>query len=405
MSKHHLLSVNMRRQNAAMHSLLETNTLDDVLFVQEPWFDRIGVERADREREGVDVLGGAKHPDWDLFYPHKTNMQRAKVMTYRRKQVSNRLNPLQVIPCLDLAKHPTILITDIRVHKDTIHVINFYNDVDDPSSINTLLKLDLDPTVPTMLVGDFNLHSRTWSPNNWERSTKAPAFEQWAASQTFTLLTHPGDITRRGLEDERPSTLDLTWHNWAMDVNFSVTPPVLDWGASLGSDHCGIRSTWYRESPAKGDKRPFLSAFKPGCDEATTKEWRQTLATTLPPITPISTTTDLHNAAQNLQNAFDTVCEKHFQHKQVPKAHGHRWWNSGCTEAADALKQVALGGDEEAIKMANVPEEGHQNRQERMGGQHHRRRTGMGGCEVETQQETITDHCHADLSLPTYLRQ
>jgi hypothetical protein len=113
MSKHHLLSVNMHRRNAAMHSLLETNTLDDVLFVQEPWFDRIGVERADREREGVDVLGGAKHPDWDLFYPYKTNIQQAKVMTYRRKQVNNRLNPLQVIPRVDLAKHPTILITDI----------------------------------------------------------------------------------------------------------------------------------------------------------------------------------------------------------------------------------------------------------------------------------------------------
>jgi hypothetical protein len=223
-----------------MHSLLETNTLDDVLFVQEPWFNRIGVERADREREGVDVLGRAKHPDWDLFYPYHTTNQWAKVMTYCRKQVNNRLNPLQLIPRLDLAKHPTILITDIRVHKDTICVINYYNNVDDQSSINTLLSLDLDSTVPTILLGDFNLHSRTWSPNNWERSTKAPAFEQWAAAQTFSLQTHPGDITRQGLETEWPSTLDLTWHNWALDVNFSVTPPVLDWEASLGSDHCGI---------------------------------------------------------------------------------------------------------------------------------------------------------------------
>jgi hypothetical protein len=52
MSKRQLLSINMRRRNAAMHSLLETNTEDDVLFVQEPWFDRIGVERSDHAREG-----------------------------------------------------------------------------------------------------------------------------------------------------------------------------------------------------------------------------------------------------------------------------------------------------------------------------------------------------------------
>jgi endonuclease/exonuclease/phosphatase family metal-dependent hydrolase len=291
MSRHSFLSVNMRRRNAAMHSLLETNTLDDVLFVQEPWFSRIGVERSDKEREGIDVLGGAKHPDWDLFYPQYDTNKRAKVMTYRRKQVNNRLSPIQIIPRLDLAKHPTILITDIRVHKDTLRVINFYNDMDDPSSINTLLQLDLDPTVPTMLVGDFNLHSRTWSPQNWERSTKSPALEQWAAAQTFSLHTQPGDITRQGLESERPSTLDLTWHNWVLEVNLSITPPTLDWESSLGSDHCGIRSLWFRDSPAKGDKRPFLSAFKAGADLTTEKEWKETLATSLPTITPISTVT------------------------------------------------------------------------------------------------------------------
>jgi hypothetical protein len=354
MSRHSFLSANMRCRNTAMHSLLETNTVDDILFVQEPWFDRIRVERSDREREGVDVLGGAKHPDWDLFYPQYNTNQRAKVMTYRHKQVNNRLNPIQIIPRLDLAKHPTILITDIRVHKDTLCIINFYNDVDDQTSINTLLQLDLDPTVPTMLVGDFNLHSCTWSPQNWERSTKAPAFEQWAAAQTFALHTHPRDITRRGLESERPSTLDLTWHNWALEVNLSITPPTLDWEASLGSDHCGIRSLWFRDSPARGDKRPFLSAFKLGADTNTQKEWRATLVNALPTITPITTPTELHKVAGDLQQAFDIACEKHFQHKQVPKAHGHRWWNTGCTAAAEALKTAAGSGDEEAIKQANA---------------------------------------------------
>jgi hypothetical protein len=45
-----------------------------------------------------------------------------------------------------------------------IRVINFYNDVDDATSLNTLLSLDLDPTVPTLLLGDFNLHSRSGPP-------------------------------------------------------------------------------------------------------------------------------------------------------------------------------------------------------------------------------------------------
>jgi hypothetical protein len=203
--------------------------------------------------------------------------------------VVNRINPLTIVPWLDLAKHPTILITDIYIQKDLLRVVNYYNDVDNASSLNTLLSLDLDRTVPTLLVGDFNLHSRSWLPSSWERSTDAPRYEQWAASQMFALQTHPGDITRQGAGTERSSTLDLTWHNWALELDVALTPPpTLDWGASLGLDHCGIHSTWLHDKPAKGTKRPFLGAFKQGLDEAEEKAWRTSLQEALPSITPIT---------------------------------------------------------------------------------------------------------------------
>jgi hypothetical protein len=337
-----------------MHSLLETNMEDDVLFVQEPWFDRIGVERSDRARDGVDVHGGANHPDWELFYPYFTHDKRAKVMTYKRKQVANRITPLKVVPRLDLAKHPTILITDIYVHKDMIRVVNFYNDVDDTTSLNTLLSLDMDPTVPTLLLGDFNLHSHTWSPSSWERSTHAPHFEQWAATQTFSLQTSPGDITRRGTSNERPSTLDLTWHNWAMELNVAMTPPTLDWASSLGSDHCGIRSMWIHDTPVKGDKRPFLNTFKNNLDPSEEKKWKESLAAALPPITPILDATSLHEASNALQGAFDRACEEHMKHKRMPKSKGNRWWTAECRQASDALRQASADGVEEDIKVANA---------------------------------------------------
>jgi hypothetical protein len=320
MSKRQFLSINMRCRNAAMHSLLETNTEDDVLFVQEPWFDRIGVERSDHAREGVDVHGGANHPDWELFYPYFTNDKRAKVMTYKRKQVANRITPLKVVPRLDLAKHPTILITDIYVHKDMIRIVNFYNDMDDTTSLNTLLSFDLDPTVPTLLLGDFNLHSHTWSPSSWERSTNTPHFEQWAATQTFSLQTTPGDITRRGTSNEHPSTLDLTWHNWAMELNVAITPPTLDWASSLGSDHCGMCSMWIHDKPVKGDKCPFLNSFKNSLDPSEEKKWKESLAVALPTITPITDTTTLHEASNALQSAFDWACDEHMTHKRMPKS-------------------------------------------------------------------------------------
>jgi hypothetical protein len=91
--------------------------------------------------------------------------------------------------------------------------INFYNDVDDPTALTTLLSLDLDPTIPTLLTGDFNLHSRSWSPPDWAHSHAADRVEEWLATQTFTLLSAPGVPTHRGENGGRDSTLDLVWHN------------------------------------------------------------------------------------------------------------------------------------------------------------------------------------------------
>ncbi len=43
----------MRRRNAATHALVGENKEYYILLVQEPWFDRIGVQRGDAERDGV----------------------------------------------------------------------------------------------------------------------------------------------------------------------------------------------------------------------------------------------------------------------------------------------------------------------------------------------------------------
>ena len=70
MSKYTFASVNMRRRNEATHALLNENDTDDVLFIQEPWFGRIGTKRSDNEAQGKQVMGGAANPRWTLHYPH-----------------------------------------------------------------------------------------------------------------------------------------------------------------------------------------------------------------------------------------------------------------------------------------------------------------------------------------------
>jgi hypothetical protein len=234
----------MRRRNVAMHALLNDNEGEDVLCVQEPWFNPVGTARCDTLHQGKDVLGGAAHPKWRLAYPSFTNGQRAKVMTYTRIHDRThifRKNHCQTIVRNDLVSHPCLLITDFRVGTYYWQVLNFYNDVADPSALNTLLGLDLDATIPTLIVGDFNLHSTSWSPLGWAMSRGAHRLEEWMASQTFELLNKPRLPTRMGEGGARNSTIDLTWSNMAAIMQGTFFGAQVDFGGSVGSDHTLIR--------------------------------------------------------------------------------------------------------------------------------------------------------------------
>ncbi len=77
----------------------------------------------------------------------------------------------------DLCAHPCLPILDIVLEDLTIRVVNYYNDVADKSALQTLLQLDLDTLVSTILLGDFNTHSPSWSPPGMQRSSHAPKWK------------------------------------------------------------------------------------------------------------------------------------------------------------------------------------------------------------------------------------
>jgi hypothetical protein len=106
-------------------------------------------------------------------------------MTYVR--IHDRDHPFKKNFCRhttqnDIIAHPCILITDILVDQMKWRAINFYNDVDDNTALSSLLSLDLDSTIPTVILGDFNLHSSSWSPAGWATSPAATCLEEWLAT-------------------------------------------------------------------------------------------------------------------------------------------------------------------------------------------------------------------------------
>ena len=323
-----------------MHTLLATNDTDDILLVQEPWFNPVGTARCDSAIHGRDILGGAAHPKWELHYPFFTPDQRAKVMVYSRihdRDHPFRRNKLQVTARKDLAPHPSILIVDVRAGAQTWRLINFYNDIDDATALTTLLSLDLDPLIPTLLSGDFNLHSFTWSPPGWTPSPKAALLEEWAATNVLELLTTPGLPTHRGKNGARNSVIDLTWRN-LLALELTVFQGAeLDWAGSINSDHALIRTIAtpsVHVPPAKTDR---TNAFDTDLDAEEWVRWHEVFHEHVPPLRPLSTPAEVDACLDAIYSAFNAACTAVMKRKGTAPAHNSRWWTEDCSDAAQAL--------------------------------------------------------------------
>jgi hypothetical protein len=341
MRKFSFASINMRRRNAAMHVLLNDNTEEDVLFVQEPWFNPVGTARCDTMYQGKDVLGGVAHPKWRLAYPSFTNGQRAKVMTYIRihdRTLIFRKNHCQMIVRNDLASHPCILISDFHIGTYYWHILNFYNNVADPTALDTLLNLDLDATIPTMVIGDFNLHSTSWSPMGWAMSSGAHRLEEWMATQTFALLNKPRFPTRMGEGGARNSTIDLAWSNMAALMQGTFFSAQVDFGGSMGSDHALIRviaSTPVHITRAPEDR---TNRFNTDIDADAWEEWDCILRFELPPLLPMLSPLDIDTRVDDIYRAFNEACKATMRTVGAAPGFNSRWWNDECKAAAEATK-------------------------------------------------------------------
>jgi hypothetical protein len=157
-----IASVNMRKSNATTHAFLNSshNANINLILIQEPWYNAIGTARKDNARQGVDVLGGAASPAWEILDIGLTNGKRPKVMAYARKHPHDNNAPkFSVVPRLDVANHCCLQVLDIVFGNEQWRIINFYHDVQDKTSLTALLALDIDAITPTLVIGDFNTHS------------------------------------------------------------------------------------------------------------------------------------------------------------------------------------------------------------------------------------------------------
>ena len=335
----HIVSANMRKRNEASHALLNITNKAHLILIQEPWFNRIGTARKDDAREGIDVLGGVAAPAWNIVYPSFDKDKKPKVMAYVRKQTQGTTH-FTVVPRVDVCSHPTVQVLDVILDTEKWRVINFYNDVLDHSSLDSLLNLDIDAITPTLVIGDFNAHSQTWSPPDVPRSGRATRIEEWAAMNLLTLANTPGEVTRKGANQDRDSVIDLAWYNEAAILASTFSELTVDWKGSLGSDHAMLRvSCCTREPPPRHDHGADLGFI---IDPDRGAEWTDTFKAKSHAYAfqPTPTEAEVEEEAAALTADIHSTNKEIFRKRRPPHPKASPWWNAACALAAQNLRNA-----------------------------------------------------------------
>lgn len=184
-----IMTVNLHRRNPLVHSLLQTCNAD-IVFIQEPWAGTVQTTRSDFDPQGVDVPGATHNNMWRPFLPKAFAADTCKVVAYIRVQL---LSSILVTNLLDhpLAS-PSCLVLDFVFEADHFQVICFYHVVPKKGhALSPLFSYSLEDLTPVIALGDFNTHSRLWSPLNVSPSPWASAFEDWLESNGLNLLNDP----------------------------------------------------------------------------------------------------------------------------------------------------------------------------------------------------------------------
>jgi hypothetical protein len=215
-------------------------------------------------------------------------------------------------------------------------ILNFYNDMDDPLALNVLMGLDLDTTIPTLIIGDFNLHSMTWSPTGWNTSSGAHRLEEWMAGQTFDLLSKPRIPMRMGEGGAQNTTIDLAWANMAALVQGTFFGVEVDFGGSVGSDHALIRVIASTPAHISCSLEDCTNRFNMDIGAEAWEEWDRVLWFELPPLLPLLSTADIDARVDAVYHAFNEACKATMKKVGPAPGFNSRWWNDECKAAAVA---------------------------------------------------------------------
>jgi len=234
---------------------------------------------------------------------------------------------IQIFPRLD---HPIAScnsqVIEVIVLGTVFHLVNIYHSVrNHKPSLSHILPHPLDPDTPTLVVGDFNTHSSTWSLPGATVLCWAAPLEEWFEESDLLLANPAGVATRKGTHSdnraEHDSVLDLFLLNDCAVATSRFSPMTISFDDSLGSDHAALSIFW---SPPY-EPTTYSPTILPGfiIDDTLKDSWIKDFS--LLPTPMISSISSLSTAADALDMDIYTISGKYFKRHCTPDFRGLRW--------------------------------------------------------------------------------
>jgi len=214
-------------------------------------------------------------------------------------------------------------VIEVIVSGTVFLLVNIYHSVRDyKPTLSHILPHPLDPATPTLVVGDFNMHSSTWSLPGAMVSSWATPLKEWFEESDLLLANPTGMATRKGTcsdnRTERDSVLDLFLLNDSAFATGCFSPMTISFDDSLGSDHAALSIFW--SPPFK--PTTYSPTILPGfiLDDSLKDSWIKDFS--LLPTPMISSLSSLSAAADVLDMDIYAISGKYFKCCHTPDFRG-----------------------------------------------------------------------------------
>lgn len=331
-----------------MHTLIHESTeAHDVLFLQEPWWDKLGTGTEATVKAG---------PGWRCLLPRNPlpRGQRPRVLAFYRAR-----QDFTATPRYDILDDPDAMAVEVRQRgaRPTIY-INVYNQLQDVADgadgrrRTTFERLFLDPTHPhripddvaVVFTGDMNEHHPWWEVMDSEpRSARAMA--DWFRDAGYALINPFNEATFATHNSGTRSVLDLTFANRAAQHAACVQDWRIDPASTNVSDHFGLlwftdpslepitNETGARYNFKKGDEDLFCRVVRQELDNAGDTFTR--LAYTGRPVPH----EHIEHAARTYQDALVAAADAAVPRRRE-SAYAKPWWGADLDKALGDVKNA-----------------------------------------------------------------